>query len=175
MKTQNLLGFLSAKSHLRKIFLMLADIFLITSSYLLSWLILMRRIDLAEYYTTLVLSGACFVAIFFFVFLFFGMYGSLWRFAEAYEFIKCLLASIVSAGIFVAVTWVWLQPPYVPSRVPITVYFLSSMMAGISTLFLRMGYRAYRATRIGRIKSSDMKRVIIIGAGQTGNAVLQDL
>jgi len=154
---------------------MFADLVLISSSYLFSWVILMRRIELADYANTLLLSGLCFVAIFFFVFLFFGMYGSLWRYAEAYEFIKCLLATIVAAGIFVAATWIWLQSPYIASRLPITVYFLSSMMAGISTLFLRMAYRAYRTTRVGRKTSSDVRKVIIVGAGQTGNAVLRDL
>lgn len=171
----NLLGRLGTKTKHRRIVLMIADLLLIIASYALSWFLLMRRIDLADYATTLLLSGACFIVVFFFVFLFFGMYGSLWRYAEAYEFVKCLLATIVAAGIFVAVTWIWLQPPYVPSRVPITVYFLSSMMAGISTLFLRMAYRAYRATRVGRISAADMKKVIIVGAGQTGNAVLSDI
>ena len=171
----NLSGIINVKSRYRRILLMIADVLLISMSYLGSWLILMRRIDLADHALTMLLSGLCFIVIFFFVFLFFGMYGSLWRYAEAHEFIKCLMATIVAACIFVAVTWIWLQPPYVPSRVPITVYFLSSMMAGISTLFLRMAYRAYRTTHIGRRSSSDMKKVMIIGAGQTGSAVLQDL
>ena len=172
---QILLGLFNVNTKHRKIILMFADLLLISSSYLFAWVILMRRISLGDYAVTLLFSGLCFIVIFFFVFLFFGMYGSLWRYAEAHEFIKCLLATIVSAGVFVVVTWVWLQPPYVPSRVPITVYFLSSMMAGISTLFLRLSYRAYRTTRIGRKTTSEMKKVMIVGAGQTGNAVMQDL
>ena len=167
--------FQNVKARNRKILLMLADFLLITTSYVLSWIVLMRRISLAEHAETMLLSGICFVVVFFFVFLFLGMYGSLWRYAEAHEFVKCMLATMVAAGIFIAVTWIWLQPPFVPSRVPVTVYFLSAMMAGMSTLFLRMAYRAYRAARTGNRKYSGRKKVMIVGAGQTGNAVLQEL
>jgi len=169
------LGSIGSATRHRKIFLMIADFLLISLSYLGSWVILMRRIELTDYFLTLLLSGLSFIVIFLIVFLIFGMYGSLWRYAEAYEFIKCLLATIVATGIFILITWIWLQPPLVSARIPITVYFLSSMMAGISTLFLRMAYRAYRTTRIGKKTSSDMKKVMIIGAGETGNAVLLDL
>ena len=171
----SLLGNIGSKTRYRKVLLMLADFFLISLSYIGSWIILIRIIELPDYFLTLTLGGVSFVVIFLIVFLFFGMYGSLWRYAEAHEFIKCLAATIVAAGIFVILTWFWLQPPVVSARIPITVYFLSSMMSGISTLFLRMAYRAYRTTRIGRKTSSDMKKVMIVGAGETGNAVLLDL
>jgi len=171
----SLLGIIGSKTHHRKVILMLADFVLITLSYLGSWLILVRIIDFADYFLTLTLSGISFVAIFFAVFLLFGMYGSLWRYAEAYEFLKCLIATLVAASIFVVITWFWLQPPFVAVRIPIVVYFLSSMMAGISTLFLRMAYRAYRTTIIGRKTTSATKKVMIIGAGETGNAVLLGL
>ena len=171
----SLLGSIGSKTRHRKILLMIADFLLITLSYLGSWVVLMRRIEFADYYLTLLLSGAAFIVIFLLVFLFFGMYGSLWRYAEAHEFIKCLLATVVATAIFVTITWFWLRPPVVSARIPITVYFLSSMMAGITTLFLRMAYRAYRTTRIGLKTTMDMKKVMIVGAGETGNAVLLDL
>lgn len=171
----NLIILSKIKNHHRKEILMLADLLLITISYLFAWVILMRRISLDEYMQTLLLSWGCFVVVFFIVFWLFGMYESLWRYAEAHEFFKCMLATIVSTTIFVASTLVWLQPPRVSMRIPITIYFLSAMMAGISTLFLRMAYRAYRTTRIGTKVSSGNKKVLLVGAGQTGNAVLQDL
>ena len=172
MKTSNTSRF---KSRYRKLFLMLADLSLISAGYLVAWLVMMRRIPLGEYIGMMALGYVCFAAVFFVSFLAFGMYGSLWRYAEAYEFIKCLLASICAAAVFVAVTWVWLVPPYTPSRIPVTVYFLSAILAGIGTLFMRMGYRAYRATRLGSKTVSGVKRVMVVGAGETGNAVIQDL
>ena len=54
-------------SRYRKTFLMLADILLISFSYLASWLILMRRITLADHVFTMLFSGLCFIAVFFLV------------------------------------------------------------------------------------------------------------
>ena len=169
------LAITNLKTRHRKTLLMLADFVLISFSYLASWIVLMRRISISQHFEVMLQSSLCFIGIFFLAFLFFGMYESLWRYAEAHEFMKCILATVVATGIFVAVTWVWFQPPHVTTRIPITVYFLSSMMAGISTLFLRMAYRAYRTTRMGSKTSSGMQKVMIVGAGETGNAVLQDL
>jgi len=170
----NLSTLTNIKSY-RKWFLMLADFIVISMSYLFAWFILMRRISLTEHIETMMLSYLCFIAIFFVSFLIFGMYESLWRYAEAYEFIKCTFATIAASIVFVLATWVWFQPPHVPTRIPLTVYFLSSMMAGMGTLFLRMSYRAYRTTRTSRKTTSRMKRVMVVGAGETGNAVIQDL
>lgn len=159
----------------RKKVLMFADLFLISVSYLLSWLILMRRISLSEHIGVMALSYICFVIIFYISFLIFGMYESLWRYAEAHEFSKCMLATVVAAVVFVALTWIFFQPPRVSIRIPLTVYFLSSMMAGMSTLFLRMAYRSYRTARTGGKRISGTKKVMVVGAGETGNAVLRDL
>jgi len=171
----SLLGSIGSKTRHRKILLMVADFLLISLSYIVSWIILIRIIEFSDYFLTMMISGIIFIVIFLIVFLIFGMYGSLWRYAEAHEFMKCLLATLLAAGIFVGITWFWLQPPIVSVRIPITVYFLSSMMAGISTLFLRMAYRAFRTSRVGMKASAGVKKVMIIGAGETGNSVLHDL
>jgi len=153
---------------------MLADILLFIASYFSAWIVLIRRITLSGYIPMVWTGGVCFVVIFFVVYLIFGMYESLWRYAEAHEFIQCMMATIAAAGIFVGVTLIFIQPPEFVSRIPITVYFLSLMLAGISTLFLRLAYRAYRTTRLGAKTSSGMKKVMIVGAGETGDAVLKE-
>jgi FlaA1/EpsC-like NDP-sugar epimerase len=159
----------------RALMLMLADFLLLTISYLVSWLILMRRIVLTEYFFLMGISYACFIVIFYASFWLFGMYQSLWRYAEAHEFFKCMLATIAATAVFIPVTWFAFRPPFVIARIPITVYFLSAMLAGGSTLFLRMAYRAYRSTKSGRKLTAGAKKVMVVGAGETGNAVIQDL
>jgi FlaA1/EpsC-like NDP-sugar epimerase len=159
----------------RALMLMLADFLLLTLSYLFSWLILLRRIIFSEYFFVMGVSYACFIAIFYVSFWLFGMYQSLWRYAEAHEFFKCMLATLAATAAFVGATWAALRPPFVQSRIPITVYFLSAMLAGGSTLFLRMAYRAYRTTKAGRKITAGAKKVMVVGAGETGNAVIQDL
>jgi FlaA1/EpsC-like NDP-sugar epimerase len=158
----------------RALLLMLADFLLLTISYMLSWLILLRRIIFSDYLFVMGVSYACFIAIFYVSFWLFGMYQSLWRYAEAHEFFNCMLATLAATAAFVTVTWAALRPPFA-HRIPITVYFLSAMLAGGSTLFLRMGYRAYRTTKTGRKLSAGAKKVMVVGAGETGNAVIQDL
>lgn len=103
------------------------------------------------------------------------MYESLWRYAEAHEFMNCLFANITAAVLFGIVTFALLQPPRVPVRVPISVYVMSAILAGMSTLIMRMAYRAYRTTQTGKQVSSGTKKVMVVGAGQTGNAVIQDI
>ena len=155
--------------------LMLADFLLIVTSYFSSWVILVRRISLEASMPIVLTGGLCFVAIFFIVYWIFGMYESLWRYAEAHEFIKCLIATIVASGAFTGITLALIRPPRFAARIPITVYFLSLMLAGISTLFLRLAYRAYRTTRTGAKITSGMKKVMIVGAGETGDTVLHEL
>lgn len=163
------------KIRYRKAILMLADFLLIVTSYFTAWIVLVRRISIIQALPAVMVGGVCFVVVFFFVYWFFGMYESLWRYAEAHEFIKCLIATIVSAGIFTGATLLYIQPPRFAGRIPITVYFLSLMLAGLSTLFLRLAYRAYRTTRTGAKITSGMKKVMIVGAGETGDAVLREL
>ena len=159
----------------RKPMLMFADFLQFSASYFIAWLALVRRPDLGEPLEAMLYGYAFFIAIFFVSFWLFGMYESLWRYAEAYEFLKCMLATAVAVAAFIGVTWVVIQPPLVPQRLPITVYFISAMMAGASALFFRTAYRAYRTNRATRSAAAGRKKVLVVGAGETGAAVIQGL
>ncbi|RPF42083.1 FlaA1/EpsC-like NDP-sugar epimerase [Hydrogenoanaerobacterium saccharovorans] len=163
------------KDRYRKFILMATDVVIVSLCYLLTWAMLMGRISLTKFLPTMLLSWGVFVVVFFVVFLLFGMYESLWRYAEAYEFFKCSMATLVTATCFVLITQTVLRPPMIWESVPLAVNFLSAMLAGMATLYLRMMYRAYRNTSLGRRVGSGTKKVLLVGAGQTGNAVLQDL
>ena len=160
---------------LRKPLLMLADFLLFTAGYFSSWFLLLRRIALVDHLEVMLLGYAFFIAIFFITFGLFGLYESLWRYAEAYEFLKFMIAVIVATTVFIGVTWLFFVPPRVEYRLPITVYFISAILAGGSTLFTRTAYRALRTNlavrRIGGIR----KKVLVVGASETGIAVIQGL
>ncbi|MCL1884846.1 MAG: polysaccharide biosynthesis protein [Defluviitaleaceae bacterium] len=162
-------------SRYRKPMLMAADFVLFSASYFLAWFILMRRIIFAEYVFTMMLGFIFFILIFFVMFWVFGMYDSLWRYAEAYEFLKCMVAIIVAVLVFMGITWLVFQPPRVERRLPITVYFISAATAGASTLFFRTAYRAYRTNMARRRYGTKQKKVLLVGAGETGVAVIQGL
>ena len=165
----------NVKSRQRKLLLMLVDFLVILSAYIISWLALMRRVSFPDVAPTMFLSGLCFIIIFLIVFYLFGLYESLWRYAEAHEFLLCMFATIIAALTFLAVTWFWLQPPNVPIRVPLTVYVLSAQMAGAGTLFIRMAYRAFRNSYTGAHKGLGKKKAMIVGAGETGISVLYNI
>jgi len=162
-------------SKYRKPLLMLADFALFSVSYFTSWFILLRRIALVEHLEVMMLGYLFFIVIFFVTFWVFGLYESLWRYAEAYEFLKFMVAAMVAVCVFVAATWLYFQPPRVDFRLPITVYFISATMAGGSTLFMRTAYRAVRSNLASRRAGGSRKKVLIVGAGETGLAVIQGL
>lgn len=171
-----LLGkFLHLKSKYRKCLLMVADLFLVSVCYLATWIMLMGRISLTQYIPTLVISWGGFILCFFATFWAFGMYESLWRYAEAHEFFKCCMATLLATGIFFVISIVVLQPPVVTYRIPYSVYGIASLLAGMATLYFRMFYRAYRNTQSGGKISNGAKKVMLVGAGQTGVAVIQDI
>ncbi|MCL1844335.1 MAG: polysaccharide biosynthesis protein [Defluviitaleaceae bacterium] len=158
----------------RKYLLMVADFFLFSASYFLSWFVMVRRPDivLSERIDLMLFGYAIFMAIFFASFWLFGMYESLWRYAEAYEFLKCMFAIAVAVAVFVPATWViFVAQEY---RIPLTVYFISGTMAGAGALFFRTAYRAYRSTQLHR-HTKNRKKVLIVGAGEIGAAVIQGL
>ncbi|MCL2203148.1 MAG: polysaccharide biosynthesis protein [Defluviitaleaceae bacterium] len=159
----------------RKPILVLVDFVLFSASYFSAWFMLMRRIPLPEHQTSMMLGYLFFAVIFFAAFWLFGMYESLWRYAEAYEFLKCMMAIAIATVVFMGVTWLVLQPPMVPARLPLTVYFVSAYLAGSSALFSRTAYRVYRTAQAGRRGSAKQKKVLVVGVGKTGVAVIQGL
>ncbi|MEF9983438.1 MAG: nucleoside-diphosphate sugar epimerase/dehydratase [Oscillospiraceae bacterium] len=163
------------KSKYRRTILMIADIIVTSMCYLFTWSMLIGRVSLHEYFPTLIASWGIYTVVFFVVFLGFGMYESLWRYAEAYEFFKCSLATILASAIFVVISIVFLQPPIVPYQVPCSIYLLSALISGMATLLMRMAYRAYRETTHGKKISSNTQKTMIVGAGYTANQIIQDI
>jgi FlaA1/EpsC-like NDP-sugar epimerase len=159
----------------RKPMLMFTDFFLFSVSYFTAWLIQVRRLPLAEHSTNMLLGYLFFIVIFFIAFWVFGMYESLWRYAEAYEFLKCMFATGIAVVVFVGVTWLVFQPLLGLPQIPITTYFVSAMLAGASALFSRTAYRAYRTTVVNRRGNTARKKVLVVGVGKTGVAVIQGL
>ena len=164
-----------SNAHLRKPFLMMADFLMFTISYFVAWFLLVRRIALPEHIQIILLGYLFFIVIFMVTFWFFGMYESLWRYAEAYEFLKLMIAAIVAMTIFVVLTFVVFSIFRFNQRISITVYFISPMMSGGLALFLRTAYRAYRETRVSRRVAIKRKKVLVVGAGETGVAVIQSI
>lgn len=157
-------------SRFRKVFLLIADIILITVAYTLTWMLISGRSDMEVYSSLLVSSCFLFVACFTIVYMALGMYDSLWRYAEVVEFFKCCIASAVAIVAFVVMTQIVFQE----RRIPISVYGLSAMLATTFTLYLRLTYRMYRNTRIN-ITGKKRRRVLVVGAGDAASTLMHEI
>jgi len=172
------MGFWISGARFRKPLLMVVDFGIFSVSYFIAWFALMRRIDFGEYFATMMLGYVFFILIFFVIFWIFGMYESLWRYAEAYEFLKCMVAIVVAVAVFMIVTGLVLNPELmqiVERRLPFTVYFVTSASAGAGSLFFRTAYRAFRASKARRRLGAKSKKVLLVGASETGVAVIHGL
>lgn len=154
----------------RRALLMCFDVVCVTIAYLLPWILIAGRTSLDQYRSLLFSSCVLFVLCFEIVFVLMGMYDSLWRYAEIYEFFRCALASIIAIAAFVAISLII----YDDLRVPLSVYIISALFAASVTLYARLTYRMIRNTQIARA-GSQRQRIMVVGAGEAASTLLHEI
>ncbi len=154
----------------RRLLLLLLDVACVTAAYLITWMMISGRASLTEYRSLLFSSCVLFVLCFVIVFVMMGMYDSLWRYAEIYEFFRCALASVLAIGAFVGITLLI----YKERRVPISVYLMSAIFAASLTLYSRLTYRMLRNTTITNA-GRQRRRVLIVGAGDAASMLIHEI
>lgn len=112
----------------------------------------------------------------------FKLYKSVWRYAGTDEIVSCFLASFFDTlALFLLDKIVFKMLLHYKSIMPFYSYILMLIFVIFVTCIPRIGYNVLRKTHykiLGlRGKSGNMKakRVMIIGAGYMGNAVIDDL
>ena len=110
----------------------------------------------------------------------FRLYKSIWTFAGIKEILNCIEASFFSSVMLYAVDKIIFKIILDYSILPIYAYVINFIFMIVCTCAPRIGYRVMRNELRNQYifsKSSDrhMKRVMIVGAGYTGNAVIEDL
>ena len=102
------------------------------------------------------------------VFVLFGLYKSIWRFAGFNEFIRTLLTSLLMSAVHTVVTLIFY------CRMPISYYMIGAVMQCILVLGIRFSYRVilFFVNRSGK-RNSD--RIMLIGAGAAGQMILRDV
>jgi FlaA1/EpsC-like NDP-sugar epimerase len=119
------------------------------------------------------------------IFLAFGMYARLWRYASVAELQRIFVAALAAAMVCVPLgAWILPVTGVTPVRVPLSVLFtgtvLSFLIVSAPRLVLRMGgVRALVASIIGSPEPGDddrpPRRVLIAGAGQAGHMLVKEL
>jgi FlaA1/EpsC-like NDP-sugar epimerase len=109
------------------------------------------------------------ILIYWLTFQFFRMYSSLWRFASVEEVSRAIVASVIATIIIYGINLLLFQGSY------FIMYLLSFFFITSSTVGLRMSYRVYRSYSKYAKRENKDKRAIIIGAGDAGHLVLDEL
>lgn len=113
------------------------------------------------------------IPIYFIVLFAFGTYRSLWRYAEAWEFLLCMVASVTAgATYFIISRWVF------EDKIPFYFYMLIATTSGISLVSIRLLYRIYRDFVTGTKRYSSAKnkaRVMIIGCGHACYSLMSEV
>lgn len=98
------------------------------------------------------------------------LYQSVWRYASLPEMMRVFSASLISIGFQILGTLVLFR------RMPISYYFIGWILTFGALVISRFGYRAVRILCRKKNKGSQKgKNVMIIGAGEAGKELLDEL
>nr|WP_276938004.1 nucleoside-diphosphate sugar epimerase/dehydratase [Helcococcus sueciensis] len=104
------------------------------------------------------------------VFYLLKMYKSLWRFASVEELFKGVYAFLIT-GIFQVIVTVLIF-----ERMPISYYIVGALLQFFLTTGIRFAYRIFLVNQSNkRTDGKEIKNVLIIGAGEAGRMIAQDM
>lgn len=155
------------------VLLIIFDIFALNFSYIFA---LYLRFDfvysrIPERFITGFMKTAPLYTIFvLLVFYFLKMYRSLWRFASVEELIKGVYAFLITGIFHVLITL------FIFERMPISYYIVGAILQFILTTGIRFTYRVFFANQLNENADNiEVKNVLIIGAGEAGRMICQDM
>ena len=169
-------GVILLKKTVRIIGLVIADGVLVNLSYMLAFLLRFEfNTDspvflsyFEDYLSVWIFLTLIKILIFFFT----GLYNSLWRYAGTDELGKVVIAGAVATA--AATTFLMLVQSPFPRSVTVITMFSDILFIG----GLRFGYRYVRGLRGNRLTFSaqrSAKRVMIVGAGDAGAAIIKEM
>ncbi len=161
------------KQKLKSWLFVFSDIVLLTISFVTAYLI---RFDfdfdaIPEIYINRMLLLLIFsIALKLFTFIPFKLYKSLWKYAGVYELVSIFLASALTNGaIFTYIA-------FVERLAPRSIFVITGMLDVFLIGGSRLTYRLYRRLVLGRvIKLDNVKRVLIVGAGDAGAMIAKEM
>ncbi|MCQ2353870.1 MAG: polysaccharide biosynthesis protein [Clostridia bacterium] len=159
------------RNHYRVILLYLADLMLVLASYTACFFVC--RFDYyydAKLYFSLL---AIILPVYLVVFTAFGLYRSLWRYAQYREFLSCTVAAVLSgvavfgiARLFSILNWV--------ERIHLYFFVFVACFIAIALVSTRLAFRAFRDYLISK-ETDQKKRVMIIGCGNACTMLLNEI
>lgn len=105
------------------------------------------------------------------IFYILGMYNSLWKYASVEELFQVVFASCVGTAAVLSYSFV------TEAHLPRSMYIMTCVLDMVMVGGVRFGYRAARRIKRSRegITKHGFKRVMVVGAGEAGAAVVKEL
>ncbi|MGV8145858.1 MAG: polysaccharide biosynthesis protein [Alkaliphilus sp.] len=126
-----------------------------------------------EQFNTYMYNIVIFTVIKIIVFYLFGLYKSLWKYASIEELVQVVTTSFAANAAIISYMVISQQV------LPRSIYILAFMLDVIFIGGIRFSYRVARRFKEGGVygltKSKNIKRVMIVGAGQAGAMVIKEL
>lgn len=120
------------------------------------------------------IQDACIINIFvtLIIFYIFRLYNSVWRYASDTELVNVAIAVAICSAMQPVIFWL------LNTRVPKSFPFFYAFFMAIFTGGVRFSYRFLRMVqnrRLSHYKTPDRQNYMIVGAGASGNAILQEI
>lgn len=166
----------SAQLRRRRFFLVLYDILAVLIS---GYLALCVRFDFSfseiptnyEHVMLRVMPYSIVITIL--IFIIFRLYSSLWTYAGMVEIVNIAAAGIVAG--FAEILLIMILNKNVSVPMPRSYYFLYTVFLMVLIFLSRFSYRGFRAFIRRRVNEGIQKRVLIIGAGAAGDAIIREI
>lgn len=166
----------SAQLRRRRFFLVLYDILAVLIS---GYLALCVRFDFSfseiptNYEHVMLRVMPYSIGITILIFIIFRLYSSLWTYAGMVEIVNIAAAGIVSG--FAELLLIMVLNKNVAVPMPRSYYFLYTVFLMVLIFLSRFSYRGFRACIRRRVNEGIQKRVLIIGAGAAGDAIIREI
>ena len=148
------------------------DVFAVMASYFVALLV---RFDLRfseiprEYLREYMITILPYVVVCVVVFIIFKLYRSMWRYVSFREVVHMIIATAITFVINIAGTWLTV------GRMPASYYIIGIIFQFILTMGIRLSYRFVLLLRKRTPDNGDRCRVMIVGAGSSGQMLLRDM
>ena len=106
------------------------------------------------------------------IFWLLGLYNSIWRFASYNELLRILMATAITAILHMVIMEVFIV------SMPPSYYFVGTALQMATVLGVRFSYRfilLLRSSRAASIEEGKVSRVMLIGAGNAGQMIMQEI
>ena len=157
----------------RKITLCSIDSIAITSSFFLSFLL---RFDFKipeSFLSELIFLLPVYIIIHLFIFNLSGYYDVIWRFTSLWDMLNIVRAITYSSSISFFILSITKGASGYPRSVLIIFFVINILFIGLSRIFVRLYHSHYKKTFRKIIKTE--KRLILVGAGNTGEKITREI